>query len=215
MDLVLNILDDWVLDRIYARLVPLSAFGSSPEIVSSLNSTTKFLSSSSSTWTQLISHLPRPTLTHEDVASLYTNAQSIPQISAWPRDYIPRQLISLCAITLVGIHLLYFLFAWLSYTFIFNHEMMRHPRFLKNQVKLEIQTSVRAFPGMMILTLPWFQAEVMGYTKLYDGLDTYGYFYLVFSVVFQISVVHRLLYLLATQMAAPTPHLQIYPQTAS
>ncbi|KAG6896658.1 hypothetical protein C0992_006857, partial [Termitomyces sp. T32_za158] len=60
--------------------------------------------------------------------------------------------------------------------------MMRHPRFLKNQIKLEIQCSLRAFPVMMLLTLPWFQAEVMGYSRLYDGLDTYGYFYLVASV---------------------------------
>ena len=99
-----------------------------------------------------------------------------------PREYIPRQLISLCVITLIGIHVLYFLFAWISYKFIFNHEMMKHPRFLKDQVKLEIQSSLRSFPGMMLLTLPWFQAEVMGYSKMYDGLDTYGYFYLLASV---------------------------------
>ena len=60
--------------------------------------------------------------------------------------------------------------------------MMRHPRFLKNQVKLEIQCSLRAFPEMTLSTLPWFQAEVMGYSKLYDGADKYGYFYLVASV---------------------------------
>lgn len=59
---------------------------------------------------------------------------------------------------------------------------MRHPRFLKDQIKLEIQCSLRAFPGMTLLTLPWFQAEVMGYSKLYDGLDTYGYLYLVAQV---------------------------------
>ena len=59
---------------------------------------------------------------------------------------------------------------------------MRHPRFLKNQVRLEIQTSLRAFPVMTLLTLPWFQAEVRGYSMLYDGLDTYGYFYLFASV---------------------------------
>jgi len=35
---------------------------------------------------------------------------------------------------------------------------------------------------MMLLTLPWFQAEVMGYSMMYDGLDTYGYCYLVASV---------------------------------
>ena len=115
------------------------------------------------------------------------------QTPAWPRDYIPRQLISLCAITLVGIHVLYFLFAWLSYTFIFNHEMMKHPRFLKNQVKLEIQTSLNAFPVMMLLTLPWFQAEVMGYSKVYDGLDTYGYFYLFASVPLCVSLPHFLI----------------------
>ena len=83
---------------------------------------------------------------------------------------------------MVGIHVLYFLFAWMSYRFIFNHEMMRHPKFLKNQVKLEIQTSVRSFPGMMLLTLPIFLAEVRGYSKMYDGLDTYGYLYLVATV---------------------------------
>jgi Delta7-sterol 5-desaturase len=108
-----------------------------------------------------------------------------------PRDSIPRQLISLCAITLIGIHVLYFLFAWVSYKFIFNHEIMKHPKFLKNQVKLEIQFSLRSIPVMTLLTLPWFQAEVMGYSKLYDGFDTYGYFYLFASVplsVFPLSL---------------------------
>jgi lathosterol oxidase len=60
--------------------------------------------------------------------------------------------------------------------------MMNHPRFLKNQVKLEIQCSLRAFPGMTLLTLPWFQAEVRGYSKLYDNVDDYGFAYLIFSV---------------------------------
>ncbi len=66
--------------------------------------------------------------------------------------------------------------------------MMRHPRFLKNQVKLEIQTSLKAFPVMTLLTLPWFQAEVMGYSKLYDGADTYGYFYLFASVILCVTL---------------------------
>ena len=139
MDLVLSICDDYVFDKFWAKLIPLSAFSPSPD------------------------------------------SHSV-ELSAWPRDYIPRQLISLCIITLIGIHVLYFLFAWISYKFIFNHEMMKHPRFLKNQVQLEIQTSLRSFPGMLLLTLPWFQAEVMGYSKMYDGLDTYGYFYLIASV---------------------------------
>jgi len=145
MDLVLRICDDYLLDKVWAGLVPLSAFSPSLHTASA-------------------------------------KSHSVAQVPAWPRDYIPRQLLSLCFITLIGIHVLYFLFAWISYEFIFNHEMMKHPRFLKNQVKLEIQTSLRSFPGMLLLTLPWFQAEVMGYSKLYDGFDTYGYFYLFASV---------------------------------
>lgn len=102
--------------------------------------------------------------------------------SAWPRDYIPRQLLSLVLITMTGIHLLYFIFAGLSYKFIFNHDMMQHPRFIKNQIRFEIQSSLNAFPGMTLLTLPWFQAEVLGYSRLYDNVSDYGWPYLVFSV---------------------------------
>jgi hypothetical protein len=108
----------------------------------------------------------------------------------FPREYIPRQLISLCLITLIGIHVLYFLFAWISYRFIFNHEMMEHPKFIKDQVKLEIQTSLRTFPAITLLTIPWFQAEVMGYSKMYDGLNTYGYFYLFSSALLFVIFSH-------------------------
>lgn len=103
-------------------------------------------------------------------------------MSAWPRDYIPRQIISLFTITLIGIHVLYFVFAWLSYRFIFNHDMMKHPKFLKNQIKLEIQSSVQAFPTMILLTLPWFLAEVRGHSRLYEDVNEYGWGYLFFSI---------------------------------
>ena len=35
---------------------------------------------------------------------------------------------------------------------------------------------------MVILTLPWFQGEVMGYSKLYDDVGEYGWAYLVLSI---------------------------------
>jgi lathosterol oxidase len=182
MDLVLRICDDYLLDKVWARLIPLSSF-TSPELAGCPNITPNFAPIPvSSTWSQIVSHLPHSLRQNASLFTTVANSHSLTRVSAWPREYIPRQLISLCAITLVGIHVLYFLFAWLSYKFIFNHEMMKHPRFLKNQVKLEIQASLRAFPAMMLLTLPWFQAEVMGYSKVYDGLDTYGYFYLFASV---------------------------------
>ena len=140
-----------------------------------------------SVWAMLI---PLPVFNRQQLPFLFQAGAANSRVSAWPRDYLPRQILSLSVITLIGIHVLYFLFAWISYTFIFNHEMMKHPRFLKNQVKLEIQSSLRAFPGMTLLTLPWFQAEVMGYSKMYDGLGKYGYFYLFASVPLCVLLPH-------------------------
>jgi Delta7-sterol 5-desaturase len=181
MDLILEICDDFVFDKVWATLVPLSAFTNTYGTFQAMNSSA-VIPNSASKWSPIIARLPHPPLTTDDLTSFYSASRPIAQLSAWPRDYLLRQVLSLSAITLVGIHILYFLFAWLSYKFIFNHDMMRHPRFLKDQVWLEIQTSLWSFPGMTVLTLPWFEAEVLGYSKLYDGLDTYGYFYLFASV---------------------------------
>ncbi|EIW74859.1 hypothetical protein CONPUDRAFT_159631 [Coniophora puteana RWD-64-598 SS2] len=126
--------------------------------------------------------LPALSTPHSNITATYSVLES-----AWTRDYIPRQLISLGVLSFVGFHMLYFTFATLSYMFVFNHEMMKHPRFKPNQVKLEIQDSLRALPGVVLLTLPWFQAEVMGYSKLYDHVDEYGWSYFIFSVVFFIA----------------------------
>jgi lathosterol oxidase len=190
MDLILRICDDLFFDKLWSHLVPLSAFSPSPDSLVSLNGSAIIdIPVVDSKWSQLVSYLPHPPLPpHELSSSILSYSSSISAahtprlISAWPRDYIPRQVLSLFAMTSIGITILYFTFAWLSYKFIFNHDMMRHPRFLKNQIKLEIQCSLRAFPGMILLTLPWFQAEVMGYSKLYDDVEQYGWFYLFASV---------------------------------
>jgi len=186
MDLVLEICDEYAFDKIWAHLVPLSATS-----LGSLQASGALVNASAppqvsgglalSKWADFFSfllHSQPPT----DMSSSLVFTSASPLVSAWPRDYVPRQLLSLILLTLVGIHVLYFLFAGMSYKFIFDHNMMRHPRFLKNQVKLEIQCSLRSFPGMTMLTLPWFQAEVMGYSKLYKSVDDYGWFYLVASV---------------------------------
>lgn len=178
MDLVLDLLDTYLLDAVYAKVVPLSAFVAS-ELQRSHNASATAVLPSPSQWSKIVSFLPRPPISIDN-ASYSTLSQPL-QISAWPRDYIPRQVLSLSIFTILGIHLLYFVFAGLSYKFIFNHEMRKHPRFLKNQEKLEIQSSLRAFPSITLLTLPWFLAEVRGYSRLYDGPDTYGYFYLFAS----------------------------------
>ncbi|KAH9936051.1 fatty acid hydroxylase [Amylocystis lapponica] len=180
MDLVLRICDDLFLDKLWATVLPASAFLSSP-LVRLVNGTSHLptLPSDPKTWSHLISYIPHPPLPAE-LSSPSLAASAL--VSAWPRDYIPRQLISLFVLTLIGIHFLYFSVAGLSYKYIFNHDMMKHPRFLKNQVKQEIQLSLKAFPAMTIFTLPWFQGEVMGHSYLYDDISEYGWAYFVFSI---------------------------------
>lgn len=65
--------------------------------------------------------------------------------------------------------LIYFLSATFSYVFMFDKATFAHPRFLKNQIRLEIQQTMNALPGMALLTLPFFFLEVRGYAKLYDA----------------------------------------------
>ncbi|KAF8599656.1 putative sterol delta 5,6-desaturase [Ceratobasidium sp. AG-I] len=194
----------WMYAELYASAVPLSAF--LPK--EAANITAPLLSPpASSLWTSVVSSLPHPPLA--DAADAALKVAAAPSIlptwlaqlgtpamsaSAWPRDYIPRQLVSLTLVTLIGIHVLYFLFAALSYYLIFDHDMMKHPKFLKNQVKLEIQCALRAFPGMTMLTLPWFLGEVRGYSRLYVDPAEYGYAYLFLSVPFFLVFTDYLIY---------------------
>ncbi|KAJ7362222.1 hypothetical protein DFH08DRAFT_1024124 [Mycena albidolilacea] len=60
-------------------------------------------------WSKIVSLLPRPSITLED--TLYTVLSQSFQLSAWLRDYMLRQVVSLSLITLMGIHTLYFIFA--------------------------------------------------------------------------------------------------------
>ncbi|KAF7320519.1 Fatty acid hydroxylase [Mycena chlorophos] len=139
--------------------------------------------------------LPAPAgLNATGTLSLGLQTASRPQ-SAWPRTHLPRQIISLSVLTLIGIHLLYFIFAGLSYRFVFNPTMRRHPRFLPNQERLEITESLKAFPAIAVLMMPWFVAEVRGYSRIYADVEEYGWAYLVLSAPLYISSVHGLLHL--------------------
>lgn len=135
--------------------------------------------------------------------SSLNDSSFITELSAWPRSYIPRQLLSLFVLLLLGVHVMYFLIASLSYYFLFNHQMMLHPRFLPNQISLEIKTCMRGFPVMIILMLPFFLGEIRGWSKLYMNVDDQwgGWWYLVFSLIsfllftdFSIYWIHRCLH---------------------
>lgn len=71
---------------------------------------------------------------------------------------------------------IYFITAGLSYVFVFDKSTFNHPKFLKNQMKMEIRQSLQAFPVMAILTVPFFLTEVRGYSLIYDSFDDAPFF---------------------------------------
>lgn len=77
---------------------------------------------------------------------------------------------------------LYLTFASLSYQFVFDKSLMDHPKFLKNQVFMEVLTALQNLPGMALLTVPWFLAELHGYSYLYDNISDYGLKYFLCSL---------------------------------
>ena len=62
---------------------------------------------------------------------------------------------------------------------------MRHPKFIKNQVWLEIKYANQSMPGMALLTAPIFLAEIRGFGRLYDrSEDGPGWWYDVLQFPF-------------------------------
>jgi len=117
-----------------------------------------------------------------------TNSTSFEKVSSWPRESPSRQLLSLHVITAIGTLALYFGIASLSYRCIFDHRMMKHPRFLKNQVRMEIMLSLKGFPWLVLMTVPWFILEVRGQSQTYAsvadgpwGQSWLGYAYIPIS----------------------------------
>lgn len=63
---------------------------------------------------------------------------------------------------------IYFICASLSYLLVFDHATFTHPKYLKNQISLEIRQTMISLPWMAVFTAPVFLGEVRGYAKLYD-----------------------------------------------
>lgn len=129
--------------------------------------------------------LPHPGATGGLGNASYSNstlefASSAPT-SLWARDNIYRQIISILVLTQLGATSLYFVFSALSYYFIYDRRLEYHPRFLQNQVRQEINSSMRAVPVINFLTLPWFLAEVRGHSLLYGDVSEYGWSFLLVS----------------------------------
>jgi lathosterol oxidase len=132
---------------------------------------------------------------------VYNFASSVTGFQVLARDELIRQILTLSFVTYFGIFILYLLTAGISYEYLYDKRQMKHPKFLPNQLKLEIQCALDAFFPMMCLTVPFFIAEVRGYSKLYDNIEDYGIGYFFGSIAmfllftdFGIYWIHRILH---------------------
>lgn len=123
-----------------------------------------------------------------------TIVEAVAATSRLARDDVSRQCMSLLFIAWSAAMVLYFIFSSLSYFFLYDRRLEHHPRFLKNQVRQEIISSLIAMPTIDILTLPWFLGEVRGYSKLYNSVDEMGWAYFAFSAVWFLIFTDFLIY---------------------
>jgi Delta7-sterol 5-desaturase len=162
MDILLELADNLILDEFYAAALPKRSSFKWPSVLGTTNHT-------------LEAKINNPLLNFLDV-SPYMNE------SLLPRDNIVRQTLSLYVITVLGAYLVYFFTSAASYYFVYSAENFKHPKYLKNQLRMEVMQSIGSIPLMTLFTIPWFLAEARGYSRLYWSIDTYPtwYFWLQF-----------------------------------
>lgn len=184
MDLVLEVADTYLFDKVYATLLPASYqayLPETPEFVTHFwdtinNSTTAAISFAENKYPAL-NNLAKfgPKCSKEiygyNSKYYFFDETIFSHASLLPRYNILRQVISLFLITSIFGWLLYFTVAYLSYVFVYDKSNFNHPRYLKNQVYLEIKQASTAIPVMVLLTIPWFLLELHGYSKLYWNID--------------------------------------------
>ncbi|OJJ97370.1 hypothetical protein ASPACDRAFT_54091 [Aspergillus aculeatus ATCC 16872] len=161
MDIALEIWDTFIGDRLYSFLLPLS-FSSSvsiPGVNTAANSTLSLFGAS------------EPYVYEPATQLFYLEPSKYAYLSAWPRNNIYRQFLSFFLIVWIFGLIVYFICATLSYIFIWDKTTVRHPKFLKNQIPMEIAQTMQSMPVMSLLTAPFLVAEVRGYAKLYDTFD--------------------------------------------
>ncbi|KAB8213109.1 hypothetical protein BDV33DRAFT_82468 [Aspergillus novoparasiticus] len=161
MDIALEVWDTFIGDRLYAALLPvsLSSSVSFPGFNHAANSTLSFFGASQPFIYEPATHL------------IYLEPSKYAYMSAWPRNNIYRQFLSFFLIVWIFGLITYFISATLSYIFIWDKTTVKHPKFLKNQIPMEIAQTMGSMPIMSLLTAPFLVAEVRGYAKLYDGFS--------------------------------------------
>lgn len=147
MDVALEVCDHVFFDKIYATLLPAPQYP----------------------FQDVHNHTVGPSWEYQPSTKMFSlHPKPIAYMSAWPRDHTARQFISSFLITWIFGLLAYYVFSTLSYIFVFDKKTCEHPKYLKNQIKLEMMQANVAMPIMAFMTAFFWMAEIRGYSKLYD-----------------------------------------------
>ncbi|XP_071953272.1 lathosterol oxidase-like [Antedon mediterranea] len=87
-------------------------------------------------------------------------------------DNIKRQITSLYLIACSSTLFLYVIVAAINYYFFFDHQVMQHPLFGKNQLLREIKHSCSAIAVLSFLSIPFIYVLANGQTNLRENYDT-------------------------------------------
>ncbi|CAN3374017.1 hypothetical protein DIURU_001777 [Diutina rugosa] len=200
MDIVLEIVDYYVFDRVYATIFPksgaLDTWWNSNVVGSPLmtqlesaaaqlkeatllspsnafNTTMSFKSAISSGMPLKVLANKIANYQNDDIygAPRYLPPGPWMDKSMFARDNLFRESINMFITTAIFGWLLYFSVATISYFTVFDKKIFNHPRYLKNQMRLEMGYASRSIPVMVLLTLPFFILEINGFSKLYLNID--------------------------------------------
>ncbi|KAF9195282.1 c-5 sterol desaturase [Haplosporangium sp. Z 767] len=166
MDFILEKADEYVFNSVYTHLpaIPIPDLIAGAAAIPSWSEFHSLLSSSAEPPLAILKSIAQNVATSTFAANLTLNTL--------PTDDIIRQSLTLLLLTYLGALMMYLTFATSSYYLVFDQTHKKHPKYLKNQISLEIQMSLRALPGIAVLTTPWFLGEVRGWSKVYTHIHS-------------------------------------------
>ncbi|KAI1212987.1 C-5 sterol desaturase [Annulohypoxylon truncatum] len=195
MDVVLELTDTFIADYLYALALPAKSIP-----YDFLDPTTNTTVQDFSSWEF---KTVNPYFHFEPTKYAY--------MSEWNRDNIYRQFTTLFLVTWIFGFVLYFLFATLSYLFVFDKKTMQHPKYLKHQMWLEIKQAMQSMPGMSALTVPFWLMDVRGYTRLYNTpADGPGMWYEILQYPFFILFTDACIYLIHRGLHHPLIYKRLH-----
>lgn len=179
MDVVLEVFDAFLFDRLYANVLPIHPSVSSFDPISTIAASWKGYTDNA-TFAQALTGSNDFAIsngwTFEPASSYFSVSPSeYAWQSRWARDNMWRQAVSLYIITWLFGLVIYFTCATLSYIFVFDKTTFNHPKYLKNQMRMEIRQTLESIPIMAIFTVPFFVAEVRGHSFIYDSAAAPGF----------------------------------------